>query len=141
MRMTLRGIQINMEENKIRPVYVLRTPQMLGRYRKHLKTNSGNIAFFLTNPSICEWKHWRLIKNDFPYDVLAKKHHILTPKRVFSEEVEMSGGERKELIRIKQELNDSYDTVFENFIHQRSFKNHYHLHLIRYRDDAVFVDK
>lgn len=63
-----------MEENKLRPVYVLRTPQMLGRYKKHLENNKGNTAFFFTSPAIREWKYWRLIKNDFPYDVLAKKH-------------------------------------------------------------------
>ena len=124
-----------MEENKFRDVYVLRTPQMLGRYRKYKKENNSDVSFFFTSPAIKEWKHWRLIKNDFPYDVLARKHHLLTPKRLFAKEGEMTSGERKELTAIKNELSGGYDTMLENFSEQRSFKNHYHLHLIVYKYD------
>ncbi len=125
-----------MTDSNLRNVFVLRTPEMLAEYAKHMEKNKGSMAFFFSSPAIKSWEHWRLIKNDFPYDVLAGKHHILTPKRIFEEDIDMTNGERKELSRIKAELNDDYDSIIENFVRNRTFRNHYHLHLICYKKNA-----
>ena len=125
-----------MIDSNLRNIFVLRTPQMLEEYAKHVKKNKGSMAFFFSSPAIKSWEYWRLIKNDFPYDVLAGKHHILTPKRIFAEDIDMTNGERKELSRIKAELNDDYDSMIENFIRNRTFRTHYHLHLICYKKNA-----
>lgn len=124
---------MSMEEVNFRNVSVLRDSYMLNKYRKHIEKNGGDMSFFFTSPSVKEWEHWRMIENDFPYNVLTKKHHMLTPKRLFANESEICDKERKELIEIKKEVVDDYDAIIENFVHQRTFKNHYHLHFISYK--------
>ena len=92
-----------MEERKLKNVHVLRTIHMREEYQRKLNETKGNPAFFFTSNAIKKWVYWRVINNDFPYDILAKKHHILTPNRIFMHDSEMSHAERRELSRIKKE--------------------------------------
>jgi galactose-1-phosphate uridylyltransferase len=83
--------------------------------------------------SIREWVHWRIIENLFPYDAAFKAHHLLLPKRAVSES-ELSKEEKQELEKILIELTDSYSFWMVNFKAKQSIKNHFHIHLLTYKD-------
>ena len=46
------------------------------------------------------FKHWKVIENHFPYDKIAKVHHMIAPKRHVVE-TELTEDERAELITLK----------------------------------------
>lgn len=80
-------------------------------------------------PSLREFTYWRLVPNKFPYDKVAKTHHMLVPKRCvpFSE---LTHVELQELDAIKRELDACYHYYLETTLRQRSVPGHYHLHCI-----------
>ena len=81
-------------------------------------------------PSLIEFDQWRVINNDYPYDLIASKHHMLIPKRHITE-AGLSEAESKELISIKnhEQLRD-YDYLIEAANHKKSIPQHFHIHLI-----------
>ena len=115
-------------------VPALRSEEMHNRYRDFIGNKEPDSSFFFTGSAVKEYMHWRLIDNDFPYDVLASRHCILTPRRKFQEDWEMVESERAELFEIKKELGNDFDTIMENFGHQRTFSMHYHLHFIKFNE-------
>jgi len=107
-------------------------------YRENLRSNSG-CRFCEEYPLEEEgpFRHWKIIPNIFPYDLIAEKHDLLVPKRHFKNENEMTPEERNELFSIKTEMLpefSDYHSIFENFSRARSME-HYHLHLLRYKPD------
>lgn len=80
-----------------------------------------------------QWQYWALIDNSFPYSAAFKTHHMLIPKRVTTEQ-SLRAEERKELKDILYELSDQYDCHMTNFSKKQSIKNHYHIHLLTYKD-------
>lgn len=101
-------------------------------YYANIKTRGGTMPL-IEEPRLQEWKYWALIENAFPYDSMFKTHHLLIPKRVVSEE-ELSELERLELRSILRQLNDNYDCSITNFTSKQSIRNHYHIHLLIYKD-------
>jgi diadenosine tetraphosphate (Ap4A) HIT family hydrolase len=93
---------------------------------------SGKLVPLADEPSITEWEHWRLIDNRFPYAVALRKHHLLLPKRVVADRLDLTEDERTELVWLLRQLSDDYDFVMENFPKRRSILSHYHLHLGEY---------
>src|SRR3989344_1004131 len=74
--------------------------------------------------------HWKIVTNDFPYDKIAKTHHMITPLRHVSEQ-ELSDDEKKELQDIKGGyLNTHYEYIIEPTHKKKSIPAHFHLHLI-----------
>ena len=82
------------------------------------------------------FEHWVVIENLYPYDLIAKEHHMLVPKRVFSRMSECTRNEWDEYKYILNTLEEEahYDAIMENFSKGRSILRHLHLHLIVYRD-------
>jgi diadenosine tetraphosphate (Ap4A) HIT family hydrolase len=81
------------------------------------------------------FKYWKILHNDFPYDLLTKKHDMIVPKRHFKTEDKMTQEERDELIKIKSRVIsrwEEYDSMMENFAPARSME-HYHIHLMKFR--------
>jgi diadenosine tetraphosphate (Ap4A) HIT family hydrolase len=115
-----------------------RKKRTLEKYHAYKEKNRGEkpkCDFCIDEPSDkkLSFKHWKILKNIFPYDRIAEEHDLLIPKRHFSEETEMTTEERKELIFLKTQAlakKKKYDMVWENFSHMRSVA-HYHIHLIR----------
>ncbi len=85
-------------------------------------------------PHLRQWKHWKIIDNAFPYDVAFSTHHLLLPKRVVPEN-ELTGTERAELEKILEAVSDEYDCLLVNFISKQSVRNHFHVHLMTYKDE------
>ncbi len=81
-------------------------------------------------PSIKEWSHWRIIENIFPYDLIAKTHHMIIPRRHAGED-ELSSPELEQLKLLKQEyINENYGWLMEAVKRRKSVPAHFHLHLV-----------
>ncbi|MCK9351399.1 MAG: hypothetical protein M0P76_01285 [Candidatus Pacebacteria bacterium] len=79
--------------------------------------------------------HWKILKNMFPYDMIADFHDLIVPRRHFQCESEMTAAEREELVYLKTEFlpkGKKYDIIWENFAHMRSV-DHYHVHILRFK--------
>lgn len=82
------------------------------------------------------FEHWHIIENLYPYDMIAKEHHMLVPKRVFSKMSECTRDEWNEykyLVSLFEE-EGHYSAILENFSKGRSIMKHLHLHLIVFKD-------
>lgn len=91
--------------------------------------------------SIQEWSYWRLVLNEFPYDMAFKTHHMLLPKREFAERFNLHTSERLEFEQIlKNFVYPNYDLWFENTPKRRSDSIIYHIHLVSYVDDRKDMD-
>jgi len=87
--------------------------------------------FIKNSPAILEFKEWRVINNRFPYDTIAKVHHLLVPKRQFVNMLDMNEYERAELDGLlAHELGETYDMIAYNFPKNQSVKSWLHYHLI-----------
>lgn len=83
-------------------------------------------------PRLIQYKHWYLIANRFPYDMIFEVHDMLVPMSGAATRHELTAAALVELQEILDELSNQYDLVFENFAHRRSVLTLYHLHLARY---------
>lgn len=83
---------------------------------------------------IKEFAHWVIIKNHFPYDLIARTHHLLIPKRKFAEYEDANMKERSELLKIRKEIAAKYDCIMENFPKNRSVHTYFHLHLLEMKE-------
>ena len=109
----------------------MRTKQTQNTYDEYLKTFPKDYCPFCNKELlIYEYKKWYLLKNRFPYDNKATKHHLLVPKRHIAEHCMITTHELGELHQIREELKDKYNCIMENFIKSRSITNHFHYHLI-----------
>jgi len=109
----------------------LRTKETKARYAAAPK--SGD--FFLNDPAIAEYEYWRIIKNSFPYDVVADKHHLLAVKRLVASEDDLSTEELEELKEIKRSISrdGSYDVIMLNFPKRQTQPQRLHYHLLVYK--------
>lgn len=83
---------------------------------------------------VIQTEFWQIIDNQFPYDAIAMKHHLLVPKRHVANEESMTQRERFDLIRLFWLLEQSgrYDSITRNMAHQQSCPQHLHYHLLSY---------
>ena len=105
------------------------------------KTEKKKQQYFLKYPNreyFSDWEercvkkftYWAIIKNDFPYDLIAYTHHLLIPKRKFADFEDMNKKEFKELMDIRSEIRLKYDCILENLPRNRSVHAHFHFHLL-----------
>lgn len=101
---------------------------------EYIHTNHKKSPTFFTDPRINEWQHWFLVKNDFPYDMAFSTHHLLFPKREVAEP-ELNNQEKQELEEIIEELAANYDVRIINYPSKQSVRQHFHIHLLKYKED------
>ncbi len=94
---------------------------------------SGRSKPLLEEDRLMEWKYWALIENEFPYSAAFKTHHMLIPKRVVDDK-NLSIDERIEMDSVLNELSETYDCVLVNFRKKQSIRDHFHMHLLCYKD-------
>ena len=107
-----------------------RTVKSTKKYLKHLKNRAlDNICpLCRERKTIKKFKYWRIIENDFPYDKIAKIHHMVVPFRHISE-CKLNKKELNEFRKIKQKyIAKNYDHISKGMA--KSIPNHFHLHLI-----------
>lgn len=100
------------------------------------KQNGKTVPLELVN-ALKIFEHWRIVNNDFPYDVGYKRCHLLTVKRAgVSQWHELNDEEIAELNKLKREyLYDEYDQIIENCPSRRSVPHLFHLHLVNFYDE------
>lgn len=97
----------------------------------------GETIPLVEEPSLREWKFWRLIDNRYPYSTCFKKHHMLMPIRQAANRELLTALEQNELHQIMQELAPDYDIVFENTLKRQSQPGWLHIQLGEYYDDRT----
>ena len=128
---TLRYINLKNSKTSRAPVS-LRTLEDEIIYGKHKK--NGKAGSLKDEEPMKNWLHWRLIKNKFPYNAVFKTHHMLIPIREVPKH-HLSKSELEELDSILIECSETYDCMLVNFSKKQSIKNHYHIHLLMYKDN------
>ncbi len=109
----------------------LRTPETEAAYTAHKKAGGLTHGCVLCkSDSVKEFTSWRIIENQYPYDLVAKVHHMILPKRHVPLE-EVSPEEWQEYQDIKASyIQDTYEFFIEPSTARRSIPEHWHLHLL-----------
>ena len=109
----------------------LRTPEGKEKYRDYLKNEQpGGPCSLCEKEGLRSFKFWKITENSFPYDLIAKTHHMIVPLRHIPE-TGLHEKEIQELNEIKQGfINTEYDYIIEATPKNKSIPGHYHLHLI-----------
>jgi hypothetical protein len=121
----------------------LRTLEGKKKYQEYLKAEnpSGACSLCEKNP-LKIFKYWKVVENSFPYDQIAKVHHMIMPMRHVLED-KLWAEELEELRQIKNVfINAEYDWIIEATYKNKSIPNHFHLHLIvgKERTQAASVE-
>lgn len=118
----------------------LRTDETRQRYIEEVKKrdetgSAKHFTYNLDEESILkEFTHWVVIPNKFPYDLIAEDHHLLVPRRTFSELSDATEEEYKELQEIKLTLGNDYSFLLESLHKQATVARHLHFHLIKLKE-------
>ena len=112
----------------------LRTKEAEEKYNNYVIENQSDICPLCERESIHEFKYWKIIQNNFPYDKIAKVHHMIVPFRHVKEN-DLTGDELVEFNEIKQKyLYKEYEYLIEASMKKKSIPEHFHLHLIVSKD-------
>lgn len=108
--------------------FTLRKPESEEKYQEEKKNITS--CPFCEKKHIHQWEHWKLMPNQYPYDLVAEKHDLLvlnSHNSVPSEE------EKKQLDSIKKmKFMNDYHCIIENLPQRQSISGHFHVHLMRY---------
>lgn len=115
-----------------------RVPVSLRSYRDEInyairKKQTKKLKPLHEEPRLKEWEHWALIENAYPYTITFKTNHMLIPKREV-EKKDLNSAELAELEKVLDELSSEYDCQMTNFPSKQSRKNHFHIHMLTYKD-------
>ena len=110
-------------------MHTFRTPESAKLYKAYQEEHRDNTTCSLcTEPAKSEFVHWRILKNNFPYDALASTHDLIVPRRHVVES-ELTAEEIEEYISLKKDiLFLTYEYLLEAA--RKSLPKHYHVHLI-----------
>lgn len=111
---------------------LLRSEEMADRYKAQRDSGIMELRCVLCDEeAISVFEHWKIIPNKFPYDLIAKTHHMLIPLR-HCIATELTEEEKNELALIKSGYVNvnSYDYILEPVDKNKSIPTHFHLHLI-----------
>ncbi|PIQ91424.1 MAG: hypothetical protein COV70_03815 [Parcubacteria group bacterium CG11_big_fil_rev_8_21_14_0_20_39_22] len=113
----------------------LRSKEAEEEYREHKENGGLSKGCPLCSEKILkEFKHWKILKNRFPYDRIAQDHDMIVSMR-HVKEGELTDEEFIELREIKNNfVFDSYQYVIESSMKQKSIPEHFHLHLVNTKD-------
>ena len=115
----------------------LRTPHTQAQYNEYRRHVTPDTPCFLCLKADVTYEHWKLVKNSFPYDIIAQPntHFMLCPKRHVAEEYDLNDEESEERNRIiRYDFSKAFSCIMLNFEHARTHKSHLHYHLWVNRD-------
>lgn len=93
--------------------------------------NDPTLCHICEAASVTEFAHWRIIKNKFPYDEIARRHDMIVPKRHTVEDG-LTTAELEEFVELKKtHINDVYQMIMESVPKNKSLPEHFHLHLLQ----------
>ncbi len=104
---------------------------MKNKYQEYQRANPSNDSCALCSKEpLVTYTHWKIIDNAFPYDLIAKDHHMMVPIR-HTKESGLTDAELLEFTQIKTDfINSKYDYIIEATPQNKSIPGHFHLHLI-----------
>lgn len=105
----------------------MRTEAGEERYRR--ATRSGNLKKLYEEDPIADYTYWRIVKNRFSHNKLARINHMLVLKRECSGLLHIRIQEWVELLWIILEIYPKYNCMLFNFPGMSSIKNIPHIHL------------
>lgn len=121
----------------------MRTAKTQQRYYKHMRMlkegKAENLLADLENRAIKKFKHWLIIKSDFPYDNVAEITDILfTRRKVEFNWHHLNKDELNELMELREGyLLQHYSSVYEN-LSAKSVPHHFHLILLKLKKTKRF---
>lgn len=109
---------------------LFRSKELAKKYKTHRDSGMMDRGCVLCKAEpIQTFKHWKVIPNLFPYDLVAKTHHMLITLRHVKDS-ELNSDEIEELAEIKADYVQQYDYIQEATNRTKSIPQHFHLHLI-----------
>lgn len=113
---------------------VLRSKEILEKYKKRKEEDGALEMDLLSLKPVRPFHFWLLVENEYPYDKIAEKHHLLVPRENVSDYHQLSWGAKQELTDVRRWANGMrYDVLMENMSHRRTIKQQFHMHLIKYK--------
>lgn len=113
----------------------LRTNKTEARYQEFLKQKRDDGCYLCKAPTIREFRFWKIVRNEYPYDKIATVNHILATKR-HCDESRLAIVEKEELLQLKKTvINECYDAVIESTHKKKSIPNHFHAQLIEFKQE------
>jgi len=119
----------------------LRTPEMETKYQAWLKEPKDHKCCFCreelywknkTKTAIThDWKHWHLMRNDFPYDKVFGQHDLLFCKR-HVDWSQLTVEEVEEYAEVLKLVKPKYQQLLENIGDRISQPSHFHIHLAKF---------
>lgn len=110
----------------------LRSPEMAEQYHQHLvgAVDATHCPLCHSEP-IKMFEHWKIIPNNYPYDLIASKHDMLVTLR-HVQEGQFTPEETAELFSIKHTYlpPSEYDCILEPTERNKSIPTHCHFHLL-----------
>lgn len=122
-----------------RKVKTLRTLEMHARYEKHCATQCSHGCYLCRANPVKDYRYWKIIDNEFPYDEVATVSHMLVPKKHVKED-KLNLEEFNELEKIKPKIHEAYDLIIENTHKLKSIPEHYHLHLLEMKEREMIEE-
>ncbi len=125
---------------KITSVTPVRTNETLLKYLKYIASNPSNNPFEdAEKRAIKNFNYWVIVENDFPYDAIAKDHHLLVTKRVVPCEFRLlNKDEIEEFYYIKENyIKENYEVLWENMPKGQSVNEHFHVHLLNLKREPI----
>lgn len=115
---------------------LFRSKETTEKYEEYRRSRPpGDLCALCAKNPLQEFGRWKIIENDFPYDLITGVHHMLVPVRHTKEEG-LDNDESVELLDIKNRFLDSkYDFIAEATAKNKSIPSHFHLHLIVAKDE------
>ncbi len=100
----------------------------------------GSLVPLHEEPALQSFRHWRIIDNRFPYDMLFGTCHMLLPIRVVPQHRSLTPEEVDELHEILDGyVEANYNAYFVSTMSKRSIGSHYHIHLLNFHPDRSLV--
>lgn len=112
-----------------------RTPETEEKYAEYIKTRGPSAGCVLCGrPAIQTFTHWKIVENRFPYDKIAKVHHMLVAKEHLAQE-NVPQEAWWEFDKLKKGfINENYALILEQTPKESSIPGHFHVHLIVIKD-------
>ncbi len=122
----------------------LRSDEMMTEYmriseERRLNNEIVNPFEDWKNNLVKEFNNWVIIKNEFPYDAVAKISHMISTKRNVPFDWSLLNEEElKEFAEIKNTyIKENYDALWENLPRGITIPIHFHLHLIVLKREEI----
>lgn len=113
----------------------LRTKACADRYRAFQEAgHMDNRCVCCDLETVQSFTHWRIVANDFPYDLIAKAHDMIVPIRHVTEDG-LREEEKQEFKQIKNDYLQRYNFIMEASEKTKTVPGHFHLHLITTKNE------